>query len=211
MPHVNLSEYARHQSFEPTPRLPSDPDYSFYSAPCRNSTCPSCRGSCHMRASGVHAAARMHLTLHAALLSLSHAGKPVAALLGTSMAGGKAGGIPRGPVRLLVETNVALACRPVAVTHAAQLLQPSAACAPAGEPSASFARIRLDAAASAARKLQLRTPEETSLTQIREALGAAVGDSAVRSRSHDGSPIQRRSTSQPVPLSTATLLAGGPT
>ncbi len=45
--------------------------------------------------------------------------------------------------------------------------------------------------------------------QAREASGAAVGGSATRSRSHDGSPTQRRSTSQPVPRSTAAPRSGG--
>ncbi len=50
-----------------------------------------------------------------------------------------------------------------------------------------FVRIRLDAAASAIRKLQLRPQKNPAEPQAREARGAAVGGSAIRSRTHHGS------------------------
>ncbi len=73
----------------------------------------------------MHRAPRMHLTLHAASRSLSLAGKPFAAMLGPSMTGGDAGWLPRGPVRLLMATNVTMfsaITHPIATvcTHAAQ-------------------------------------------------------------------------------------------
>ena len=187
----------------------------------------------------VHAAPRMHLTLHAALSPLSHAGKPLAALLGPSMTGGDAGWLPRGRLSMVtyvtifsaithpIATVCAPACRPVAVTHAAQRAatrcnEAQRAHRLANHPPALFASVLMPPPAPSGSSScgPQKNPAEP---QAGEARGAAVGDSAIRSRSHDGSPTQRQSTSQPVPLSTAApcsggshlapprLLAGGPT
>jgi hypothetical protein len=185
------------------------------------------RGSCHTRASRVHRAPRMHLTLHAALSPPSHAGQLLAALLGPSMTGGDARWIPRGPVRLFMATNVTMfsaithpiatvcapACRPVAVTHAAQRAamrcnEAQRAHRLANHPPALFASVLMPPPAPSGSSScgPQKNPAEP---QAREARGAAVGGSATRSRSHEGSPTQRRSTSQPVPRSTAAPRSGG--
>ncbi len=175
----------------------------------------------------MHRAPRMHLTLHAALSSLSHAGKPFAALFGPSMTGGDAGWLPRGPVRLSMGTYVTIfsaiahpiatvcapACRPVAVTHAAQRAamrcnEAQRAHRLANHPPALVASVLmpLPALSGSSSCGPQKKPAEP---QAREARGAAAGGSATRSRSHNGSPTQRRSTSLPVPLSTTALRSGG--
>ncbi len=121
------------------------------------------------------------------------------------MTGGDAGWLPRGPVRLLMATNVTMfsavihpiatvcapACRPVAVTHAAQRAatrcnEAQRAHRLANHPPALVASVLmpLPAPSGSSSCGPQKNPAEP---QALEARGAAVGGSAIRSRTHHGS------------------------